>query len=215
MATSISKKYAAIFNIDKKDDDDDSVSTTLTHSSSSLFVSNNFLKKQTTLSQYIGYPLNAFEVPKSFGNHILINATNEVQKTIKDLACDDKISVTIAFDGLSNVVNQELMGIVFIISLGKTLIWGAKDISIERKQKKEMMFRIYNLFEEIKKLDIKANCLTLVTKDDVALDDDLRLPNVIKEELLIEEEFEEEQDDLYNAEIDFLNSDTHPAKNQA
>ncbi|CAG8787305.1 22614_t:CDS:1, partial [Gigaspora rosea] len=35
------------------------------------------------------------------------------------------------------------------------------------------------------------------------------------EELLIEEEFEEEQDDLDDAEIDFLNSDTHPAENQA
>ncbi|CAG8824664.1 21091_t:CDS:2, partial [Gigaspora rosea] len=173
MATSTSKK----------------LSTTSTHSSSSLFVSNNFLKKQTTLSQYIGRPLNASEVPKferlvlraiistgvafrwienpevrelfqfiapylklpdqrSLGNRILMNATNEVQKTIKDLACDDKIGVTIAFDGWRNVVNQELMGIVFITSSGETLIWGAEDISIERQRKEEVIFRIRNLFEE-------------------------------------------------------------------
>ncbi|CAG8620501.1 8683_t:CDS:2, partial [Scutellospora calospora] len=35
------------------------------------------------------------------------------------------------------------------------------------------------------------------------------------EELLIDEEFEEEQDDLDNVTIDFLNLETHSAENQA
>ncbi|CAG8476668.1 23079_t:CDS:2, partial [Dentiscutata erythropus] len=35
------------------------------------------------------------------------------------------------------------------------------------------------------------------------------------EELLIDEKFEEEQDDLDIANIDFLDSETHPAENQA
>ncbi|CAG8658603.1 15834_t:CDS:2, partial [Gigaspora rosea] len=41
-----------------EDEEEDSISTTSTHSSGS------FLKKQTTLSQYIGRPLNVSEVPK-------------------------------------------------------------------------------------------------------------------------------------------------------
>ncbi|CAG8712149.1 5423_t:CDS:2 [Cetraspora pellucida] len=87
-------------------------------------------------------------------------------------------------------------------SFGETLIWRAEDISIKKQQKEEVIFRIHNLFKEVKKLDIRANCLvtdlaksyaaahhylryemhdkTLVTKDNAASDDNLRLLNKIK-----------------------------------
>ncbi|CAG8641539.1 11930_t:CDS:2, partial [Gigaspora margarita] len=159
LAVLTSKKHIAISHIDENEKEN-SISTISTHSSGS------FLKKQSTLFQYIGQHLNASEVPN---NRILINATNEVQTTIKDLACNDKIGITIAFDGWHNVVNQELMGIVFITSSEETLIWGAEDISIERQRKEEVIIRIRNLFEE-----------TLVTKDDAALNNDLTLPSKIK-----------------------------------
>ncbi|CAG8483559.1 18804_t:CDS:2 [Racocetra fulgida] len=94
---------------------------------------------------------------KMLSNYILISATNEVQTTIKELACQDKIGITIAFDGWRNVVNQELMDIVFITSSGETLIWRADDINIERQRQEEVIARIHMLFEETKELNIRAN----------------------------------------------------------
>ncbi|CAG8749882.1 8181_t:CDS:2 [Dentiscutata erythropus] len=41
------------------------------------------------------------------------------------------------------------------------------------------------------------------------------LQNKLKEELLIKEEFEEEQDNLDDADTNFFNSEIHPAENQA
>ncbi|CAG8836528.1 28146_t:CDS:1, partial [Racocetra persica] len=95
------------------------------------------------ISPYIKLPNQ-----KSLSNCILMNTTNKVQTTIKDLACNDKIGITIAFDGWCNIVNQELIGIIFITSSRETLIWKAEDISIERQRKEEVISRICNLFEE-------------------------------------------------------------------
>ncbi|CAG8821603.1 27258_t:CDS:1, partial [Racocetra persica] len=96
---------------------------------------------------------------RSLSNRILMNTTNKVQTTIKELVCKDKIGITIAFDGWRNVVNEELMGVVFITSSGETLIWSAENISIERQRKEEVISRIHDLFEKTKKLNIRANCL--------------------------------------------------------
>ncbi|CAG8523030.1 9095_t:CDS:2 [Racocetra persica] len=56
------------------------------------------------ISPYIKLPNR-----KSLSNYILMNATNEVQTTIKDLACNDKISITIAFDGWRNIQKEEVI----------------------------------------------------------------------------------------------------------
>ncbi|CAG8805167.1 44800_t:CDS:2, partial [Gigaspora margarita] len=144
----------SISHIDE-DKEEDSISTISTHSLES------FLKKQLILSQYI------------------------IQTTIKDLACNDKISITIASNSWHNV------------------------------QKEKVIIRICNLFEEIKKLNIRANCLVtdsaglyaaarhylknemrnkancyignifkesvmLKNTNDIALNNDLTLPNKIK-----------------------------------
>ncbi|CAG8733548.1 26248_t:CDS:2, partial [Gigaspora rosea] len=198
------KKHIAISYIDEDEDEkEDSISTTSTHTSGL------FLKKQSILFQYIvifrwienpeikelfHFISPYLKLPNqiSLSNCILMNATNEVQTTIKDLACNDKIGVTIAFDSWCNVINQKLMGVVFIISSGEILIWEQK---------------------------------ILVLKDKTDTDDNEDEDSFLKadwdvvingwEELLIEKKFKEEQDDLDNVDIDFLNSEIHPAENQA
>ncbi|CAG8776115.1 15087_t:CDS:2, partial [Gigaspora margarita] len=110
------------------------------------------------------------------------------QTTIKDLACNDKIGITIAFDSWHNVVNQELMGVVFITSSGETLIWRAEDIKTND--------------------DDNGN-------ENSSSEADWNIIIDRWEELLIEEEFEEEQNDFDEVDIDFLSSEIHPAKNQA
>ncbi|CAG8730935.1 16325_t:CDS:2, partial [Racocetra fulgida] len=253
-------------------------STSVSTSSNSL-ASNytSVLKKQSTLSQYIGRPLHASEIPKF--ECLILRATisvgvafrwienPEVRKLFHfispHLKLPDRKSLS---NRILTSATNELMGIVFITSSGEILIWGAEDISIERQRQEEVITRIYTLFNQAKELD------TLVTKDDAASDNDLKLPADIKvtinrdsfwdslttlhkilhpfcgaldlmqrdkaydineeneeitseiswnsainewEELLIDEEFEEDPDDLDNADIDFLDLEIHPAENQA
>ncbi|CAG8834941.1 37219_t:CDS:2, partial [Gigaspora margarita] len=122
---------------------------------------------------------------RSLSNCILINTTNEVQTIIKDLTCKDKIGITIAFDGWRNVVNQELIGIVFITSLGETLIWGAEDIKTDD--------------------DNNGDENSFLEADwDIIIDR--------WKELLIKEEFEEEQDDFDEVDIDFLSLEIYLLK---
>ncbi|CAG8837512.1 39230_t:CDS:2, partial [Gigaspora margarita] len=207
LAVSTSKKH--------EDEEEDSISTTSTHSLGS------FLKKQSTLSQYIGRPLNAFEVPKFEQNPEVRELFHFISPYIK-LPNQRSLSITIAFD--------------------------AEDISLGCQRNEEVIIRIRNLFEEVKKLNIRANCLvtdsagsyaTLVTKDDAALDNNLILPSEIKvtvncdsfwellvmlqtDDMIMEMkillrklEFEEEQDDFDKVDIDFFSSEIHSAKNQA
>ncbi|CAG8488924.1 3206_t:CDS:2 [Cetraspora pellucida] len=123
-------------------------------------------KKQTkienlevkALFQFIS-PLLKLPDRKSLSNRILTSVVNELQESIMELASKDKIGVTIAFDGWCNIVKQEIMGIVFITSLGKVLIWRADNISRERQRQEEVISRIHALFAEAKELNIKANCL--------------------------------------------------------
>ncbi|CAG8592318.1 14687_t:CDS:2, partial [Gigaspora rosea] len=176
---------------------------------------------------------------KSLSNRILTKATDEVNTTIKELVHKDKIGITIAFDGWRNVMNQELMGMVFVTSSGETLIWGAEDISIERQRQEEVISRIRALFDEAKELNIRVNGLVTDSAEAYAaarrslrcemqsekvIDDSMKdgitseadFDAIINEwkELLIDEEFEEETDNL-DTEIEFLDLETHPAKNQA
>ncbi|CAG8625360.1 3236_t:CDS:2, partial [Dentiscutata heterogama] len=99
----------------------------------------------------------------------------------------DKISITIAFDSLCNIMNQELIDIVFITSSGKTLIWRADDINIEKQWQKEVIAQIHILFEETKELNIRANCLITdlaglyaAACHNTASDDELKLPANVK-----------------------------------
>ncbi|CAG8659809.1 9138_t:CDS:2, partial [Gigaspora rosea] len=149
--------------------------------------------------------LAGFAFRWSLSNRILTKTTDEINTTIKELAYKDIIGITIAFDGWRNIVNQELMGVVFVTSSGETLIWGAEDISIEWQRQEKVISRIRALFDEAKELNIRVNGLvtdsarayaaarhslsvlknkhplkTLVTKDDAASNDDLKLPADVK-----------------------------------
>ncbi|CAG8563065.1 3418_t:CDS:2, partial [Racocetra persica] len=148
---------------------------------------------------------------RSLSNCILMNATNKVQTTIKELVCKDKIGNMIAFDGWRNIVNEELMGVVFITSSGKTLIWAARHCLKREMQDKVFIpcfahqanccvgdiFKESVIFKNTSKRALRIVAFfycsvyftaklhdeqknTLVTKDDVASDDDLKLLADIK-----------------------------------
>jgi len=69
----------------------------------------------------------------TLSGRILRESTMEVHEKIELIAKDDKIGLTIAFDGWTNVVHQSILGAVLITSGGRSLVWGAEDMSGVRK----------------------------------------------------------------------------------
>jgi hypothetical protein len=91
-------------------------------------------------------------------NKILPRATKILEQLITKRAQDDKIGVTVACDGWTNIKQKHLFGVVFITSTGETLIWGVKDISDERSKTENVINHIKNIMLEAKKEKIKINC---------------------------------------------------------
>ena len=80
--------------------------------------------------------------------NLLNVTTNDIQSNIQSLASNDKIGVTITFDGWKNVVEQEIMGVVLITSNDSVLVWDAENISEERQHAEEVIKRIELLIEK-------------------------------------------------------------------
>ncbi|GES82705.1 ribonuclease H-like domain-containing protein [Rhizophagus clarus] len=96
---------------------------------------------------------------KKMSTKILSCATKILEQLITKRAQDDKIGVTVACDGWTNIKQEHLFGVVFITSMGETLIWGAKDISDERSKTENVINHIKNIMLEAEKEKIKINCL--------------------------------------------------------
>ena len=73
----------------------------------------------------------------------------------------DIIGVTLTFDGWTNVLNQNILGSVFITSEGEVLIWKAIDISGKSEKWKEVFDKTEIMFKEIN--DMQVNFITLIT----------------------------------------------------
>jgi hypothetical protein len=91
-------------------------------------------------------------------DRILPKSAKMLKESTKNMAQNDKIGVTAAFDGWTNVKQEHLFGVVFITSAGETLIWGAKDISNERSKTENIINHIKNIMDETEKNNIKINC---------------------------------------------------------
>ena len=68
---------------------------------------------------------------KALSGSILKDTSKNLVKIIIATAQKDLNGITAAFDGWTNVRSEHLFGVVFITSEGKSLTWGAKDISSE------------------------------------------------------------------------------------
>jgi hypothetical protein len=95
---------------------------------------------------------------KAISDRILSKSTKVLTQSIIKIAQEDKIGVTAAFDGWTNVKQENLFGVIFITSNGETLIWGASDISDERSRTEDVINHITNIMNEAKKENIKINC---------------------------------------------------------
>ena len=95
---------------------------------------------------------------KRMSNRILPHATKILNQSIMTTAQDDKIGVTAACDGWTNIKQEHLFGVVFITSTGEVLIWGAKDISDERSKTENVIDHIKNIMKDAENKKIKINC---------------------------------------------------------
>ena len=95
---------------------------------------------------------------RAISDRILPNSANELTKSILQIASDDKIGVTAAFDGWTNIKQEHLFGVIFITSQGETLIWGAHDVSDQRSRTEDVKLLIKNIMDDAEQKGIQINC---------------------------------------------------------
>ena len=117
-----------------------------------------FFENQETKDVFT-FIASALKLPsqKRMSDRILPHSTNMLTQSIIKSAQDDKIGVTVACDGWTNIKQEHLFGVIFITSIGESLIWGAKDISDERSKTENVIGHIKNIMIEAEKEKIKIN----------------------------------------------------------
>ena len=99
-----------------------------------MMVSNSlpfsFMENKETQDLF-NFIASALKLPgrRAISERILPKSANQLMESILQIASNDKIGVTAAFDGWTNIKQEHLFGVIFITSQGKVLIWEACDIS--------------------------------------------------------------------------------------
>ena len=83
-------------------------------------------------------------------DNILLKSTKLLTKFIMKVAQNNKIRVTMTFDGWTNVKQENLFDVVFITLMGEILIWEARDISDERSKIENVINHIKDIMAEAK-----------------------------------------------------------------
>ncbi len=118
-----------------------------------------FFENQET-KEVFAFIAPALKLPgrRRMSDKILPNSTKILMQSITKTAQNDKIGVTAAFDGWTNVKQENLFGVVFITSMGEILVWGAKDVSDERSKTEDVIKHIKDIMVEAEEKQIKINC---------------------------------------------------------
>ncbi len=98
---------------------------------------------------------------RALGGQILQNTTQKLDLELKNKVQNDSVGVTLSFDGWTNVLEQNILGSVFVTSKGEVLVWKAEDVSSERERKEEVMEKIKQMLYECK--EMKAKLIAIVT----------------------------------------------------
>ena len=92
---------------------------------------------------------------RTLGGRILQNTTQKLDLDLKIKVQNDPVGVTLSFDGWTNVLEQNILGSVFVTSKGEVLVWKAEDISSKRERKEEVMEKIKQMLYECKEMKVK------------------------------------------------------------
>jgi hypothetical protein len=106
---------------------------------------------------------------KALSGTVLKNASKELVEKNIVIAQKDLDGVTAVFGGWTNVRSEHLLfGVVFITSEGKTITWGAKDISSERSKTQNVISHIKDIMEEAHKHKINIKCFVSDSAEEYA-----------------------------------------------
>ncbi|GBC24452.2 ribonuclease H-like domain-containing protein [Rhizophagus irregularis DAOM 181602=DAOM 197198] len=98
---------------------------------------------------------------KTLGGRILNDESKILENEMTKKLMNDSVGVTLVFDGWTNVLNQNILGSVFITSEGEVIIWKAVDVSSELERWKEVIEKTETMFKEINKMGV--NLISVVT----------------------------------------------------
>jgi len=107
--------------------------------------------------------LNSFlKLPnrRSLSKEILKDAVSEEDKAIEIALKEDQIGITLTFDRWTNVRNEQLLDVVIMISEGRSYVWKAVDISLEREMHVKVMEKTEAMISDLKSKGI--NICTIV-----------------------------------------------------
>src|SRR5207237_531824 len=92
--------------------------------------------------QELFYFLNpALKLPgrRVLGERVLDDESKALENEMTQVLKNDTVGVTLSFDGWTNVLNQNILGSVFITSEGKVIIWKAVDTSGQLERWREVI----------------------------------------------------------------------------
>lgn len=94
---------------------------------------------------------------KKLGGKLLLDTLKTFQENTLKIAQSDENGLTAAFDGWTNVKQENIWGVVFITSKGQPLIWGAQETSSERSKTEDVIRHIEQLMNDVEKKRININ----------------------------------------------------------
>jgi hypothetical protein len=92
---------------------------------------------------------------RTLGGRILNKEVKRLEDNMVIKLKNNSVGPTLAFDGWTNVINQNIMGAVFITPEGEVLVWKGMDISGERERWREVIEKIELMFSEIIQMGVK------------------------------------------------------------
>src|SRR6266540_6155599 len=84
---------------------------------------------------------------KRMSDQVLPQSTKILTQSIKKIAQNDKIGITAAFDGWTNIKQEHLFGVIFITSQDEFLIWEAHDISDQQSKTEDIKLLIQSIMD--------------------------------------------------------------------
>ena len=107
--------------------------------------------------QELFYFLNpALKLPgrRVLGERVLDDESKALENEMTQVLKNDTVGVTLSFDGWTNVLNQNILGSVFITSEGKVIIWKAVDTSGQLERWREVIEKTETMFKKIDKMGV-------------------------------------------------------------
>ena len=110
-----------------------------------------FMENQETQDVF-NFIMPTLKLPnrRAISDQILSKASTTLTENISQRVRADKIGVTAAFDGWTNIKQEHLFGVVLITSQGEALIWNASDVSNQRSRTEDVKLLIKTVMDNAK-----------------------------------------------------------------